>query len=127
MKKNEEYPYSDLTNKIIGAAIEVHRNLGPGFMEIFYEKALVKELMELGLRLHEQEYVPVIYKDEILGEQRIDLVIEDTVVVENKCVRELNPVHKAQVLSYLKGTNLKVGLLLNFGKEKLEIKRLISK
>lgn len=104
-----------LTEKIIGAAIEVHRHLGPGLLESAYEACLMYELEQLGLRVEQQKSLPIIYK-EIQLEQgyRIDLLVEDAVVIELKAVDEVIPVHEAQILSYLKLSGCQVGLLLNF-------------
>jgi len=104
-----------LTEQIIGAAIEVHRHLGPGLLESAYETCLVYELEKLGLKVERQKALPLVYK-EIRLEQgyRIDLLVEDKVVVELKVVEQILPVHEAQVLSYLKLSGCKVGLLLNF-------------
>lgn len=104
-----------LTQKIIGAAIEVHRHLGPGLLESTYEACLVYELVKLGLKVERQKVLPVVYKDVQLDHgYRIDLLVEDTVVVELKVVEEINSVHEAQVLSYLKLSGCPAGLLLNF-------------
>lgn len=109
------FVYSDLSAKIIGAAIEVHRELGPGLLESVYEHCLVRELREAGLRVSRQLPLPLVYKGEQLdGMFRLDLVVEETIVVEVKAVEELNDVHLAQVLTYLKLTNLSLGLLINF-------------
>ncbi len=104
-----------LTEQIIGAAIEVHRHLGPGLLESAYETCLVYELEKLGLKVERQKALPLVYK-EIRLEQgyRIDLLVEDKIVVELKVVEHILPVHEAQVLSYLKLSGCKVGLLLNF-------------
>lgn len=104
-----------LTEKIIGAAIEVHRHLGPGLLESAYEACLVYELELLGLRVEKQKSLPVIYKEVQLEQgYRIDLLVENTVVVELKTVEEIAAVHEAQILSYLKLSGCQVGLLLNF-------------
>lgn len=104
-----------LTRQIIGAAIEVHRHLGPGLLEMSYETCLAYELEQRGLVFERQKALPLTYK-EIRLEQgyRIDLLVEDAVVVELKAVDQLMPVHEAQMLSYLRFTGCKVGLLMNF-------------
>ncbi len=114
-EKNSEYPMKDLTEKIIGAAIEVHRNLGPGLLESAYERCLIYELEKLGLKVESQKPLPLIYK-EITVEQgyRLDLLVEDKVVVELKTVERLTNIHEAQILTYLKISGYKVGLLINF-------------
>ena len=104
-----------ITEKIIGAAIEVHRTLGPGLLESAYEQCLEYELTERGLKVERQIPVPVIYKDlHIEYGYRLDLLVEDQVVVEIKSIEELHPVHEAQLLTYLKFSEKKIGLLINF-------------
>ncbi len=109
------YASNEITSKIIGAAIEVHRVLGPGLLESVYEHCLVRELQAEGLRVSRQLALPLVYKGETLeGLFRLDLVVEDQVIVEIKAVEALNEVHLAQVITYLKLTNLSIGLLINF-------------
>jgi GxxExxY protein len=108
-----------LTEKIIGAAIEVHRILGPGLLESVYEQALCYEFDLRGISYKRQAHVEMIYKDKKIKDQRIDLLIEEQVVVDLKSVTQLPDVATAQVLSYLKATNLKRGLLINFGQQRL--------
>lgn len=104
-----------ITEKIIGAAIEVHKTLGPGLLESAYEQCLRHELEIHGLKVERQVPVPVIYKDLLLEYgYRLDLLVENTVIVEIKSVELLNPVHEAQMLTYLKFAEKKVGLLINF-------------
>jgi GxxExxY protein len=104
-----------LTKKIIGAAIEVHRHLGPGLLESTYESCLIYELEKLGLKVEQQKALPVVYKEVQLDQgYRIDLLVENTVIVELKVVEKINSVHEAQVLSYLKLSGCPAGLLLNF-------------
>ena len=104
-----------LTEKIIGAAIEVHRHLGPGLLESAYETCLAYELEQLGLTVERQKALPLVYKDIRLDQgYRIDLLVEGRVIVELKVVEQITPVHAAQVLSYLKLSGCRVGLLLNF-------------
>jgi GxxExxY protein len=116
-----------LTEKIIGAAIEVHRELGPGLLETIYEQALFLELSLAGVRVEQQVYHDVIYKGHILTGQRIDLLVEKEVVVEIKAVGKLPEIALAQALSYLKATGLRRGLLLNFGLARMVdgVKRII--
>lgn len=111
-----------LTEKIIGAAIEVHRILGPGLLESVYEQALCHEFDLRGIRYTRQKAVRMVYKDKVIKDQRIDLVVEDDgdeVVVDLKSVSRLPDISTAQVLSYLKSTSLKRGLIINFGQERL--------
>ena len=108
-----------LTEKIIGAAIEVHRHLGPGLLESIYEEALAVEMGLRGIAFRRQVEVDVIYKGHVIKGQRIDLLIEGQVIVELKAVARLPEIATAQVLSYLKATRLKRALLINFGRSRL--------
>lgn len=108
-----------LTQKIIGAAIEVHKNLGCGLLESIYEEALCYEFELRGIKFLRQVEIDVIYKSRVIKGQRIDLLIEDEVIVEIKSVSKLTEVFMAQILSYLKATGLKRGLLINFGEKRL--------
>ena len=116
-----------LTEKIIGAAIEVHKKLGPGFIESIYENALVLELRKSELKVLQQVEIPVNYDGEVVGKHRLDLLIEDTIVVELKAIKNIEDIHFAIVRSYLKAVGQKHGLLLNFAKPTLEIKRVIAR
>jgi GxxExxY protein len=109
----------ELTEKIIGAAIEVHRALGPGLLESIYEEALCYEFTLQNIRFERQVPVDVVYKGHIIHGQRLDLLVEKAVVVEIKAVQKLPDVATAQVLSYLKATGLRRALLINFGEKKL--------
>lgn len=115
-----------LTEKIIGAGIEVHRNLGPGLLESIYEEALCYEFELRGIRFRRQVDVEVIYKGKVIKGQRIDVLVEGEVIVEIKSLSKLPDVATAQLLSYLKATGLKRGLLINFGAKMLRdgIKRI---
>jgi GxxExxY protein len=115
--------YKDLTYKIIGAALEVHNVLGPGFLESVYQTALAHELELRGIAITEQARLQVAYKGIIAGEYRADFLIDDKVIVEIKAVSELNEIHEAQLINYLKSTGYKVGLLINFGASSLEHER----
>jgi len=103
-----------LTEQIIGAAIEVHRTLGPGFLESVYEQALATELKLLGIPFERQFRFNTVYKGEVVGEGRVDMLVANAVIVEMKAVKSLLPIHQAQVISYLKAMNKQLGLLLNF-------------
>ena len=119
--------FEELTGKIIGAAIEVHRQLGPGFIESFYENALVYELRKRGLKVEQQLEVPIIYDGNIeVGKHRLDLLVEGEIVIDLKAISELLDVHFAIVKSQLRAIKRKHGLLLNFAKVKLEAKRVIA-
>jgi GxxExxY protein len=104
-----------LTSQSIGAAIEVHRHLGPGLLESAYEACLAYELRQLGLSVQQQQALPLVYKEIRLDHgYRIDLLVEQKVIVEVKVVEDIAPVHEAQVLSYLRFSGCEVGLLFNF-------------
>jgi GxxExxY protein len=114
-RRSEMLIDEDLTREIIGAAIEVHRRLGPGLLESSYEQCMCYELSERGLKAVRQLSLPVRYKDVLLDAgYRIDLLVEDRVIVELKAQKELCDVDKAQLLTYLKLSGKKVGLLINF-------------
>jgi GxxExxY protein len=115
-----------LTESIIGCAIEVHRQLGPGLLEGTYELALCVELADAGLSYERQLAVPVVYKGRKIGEYRLDLIVENSVIVEIKSVERHDPVFEAQLLTYLRVTGKRVGLLINFNNRMLKsgIKRL---
>ncbi len=117
----------EIANKVIGCAIEVHRHLGPGLLESTYEAALGIELEETGLKYQRQVSFPAVYKGRTIGEYRVDLIVEDAVVVEIKSVERHDPVFEAQVLTYLRITGKKIGLLINFNSRLLRdgIKRYI--
>jgi GxxExxY protein len=109
----------ELTEKIIGAAIEVHRILGPGLLESIYEEALCHELQLRSIRCERQKEVDVIYKGHVIKGQKLDILVEDEVVLELKAVAKLPDVATAQTLSYLKSTGLKRALLINFSQSRL--------
>lgn len=105
----------DLTNKIIGGAIELHKHWGPGLYEEIYERSLCKELSIRGLAWERQVSVPLVCKEEKVGDDlRLDIIVENRVIVETKHVKELLPLHDAQLMTYLKLTNCRAGLLINF-------------
>jgi len=106
--------YGDLTDAIIGAAIQVHRWLGPGQLESTYQRALAKELAFCGIRHRAQVPITSWYRDEAVGEFFADFVVEDKVILELKVVSRILPVHRAQLVSYLRATDLRLGLILNF-------------
>lgn len=125
-RKHGEFLYGDLTDKIIELAIKVHKRLGPGFVERIYEKALSYELNKANINHEAQKLIKIKYDDLLLGDQRVDIMVEDKIIVESKAVSELNDIHQAQMISYLKAADKKVGLILNFAKPKLEIKRVMN-
>jgi GxxExxY protein len=106
---------NEITEKIIGCAIEVHKHLGPGLLESAYEECLAYELRDSGFKIDRQKAVPVVYKNIKLDcGYRIDILVKDRVVIELKSVEVLNPVHEAQILTYMKFANKDIGLLINF-------------
>ena len=117
---------NDITYKINGAAYEVHNTLGSGFLEKVYEAALAHEMGLKGLQVKRQVPLKVEYKGVIVGDYIADLLVESRVLIELKAVETLQGLHEAQVLNYLKATGLEVGLLMNFKKERLEIRRFIN-
>jgi len=117
-----------ITEQIIGAAMEVHRILGPGLLESIYEACLVLELGRMSIKVDRQVPVPIIYKGELAGQPlRMDLIIENDVIVEVKAVEKLIPIHQAQLMTYLKLTQCSVGLLINFNSVLIKdgIKRMV--
>ncbi|AOW17583.1 GxxExxY protein [Polaribacter vadi] len=120
---------NEITEKIIGAAIEVHRTLGPGLLESAYQECLIYELKSLGLKVKKELILPIIYKDLILEHgYRIDLLVENKIVLELKTVDKFTEVHSAQILTYMKLGNYPLGLLINFKTKLLKngIKRFIN-
>jgi GxxExxY protein len=126
--KVAEYPLADLTESIIAAGIEVHRTLGPGYLEKIYENAMVLELGARGHQVARQLDGHVVYRGQAIGKHRLDLLVDDQVVVELKSVEALASVHAAQLRSTLKAAGKKVGLLMNFNQEVLVkgLKRVIN-
>ena len=122
-----ELKYKDITEKIIGASFEVHKFLGNGFQELIYQRALAWELSKVGLTYGREIEQEIFYKEmqEPIGTRRADFVVEGKVLVELKAIIELEDVHLAQVLNYLKAYRLEVGLLINFGSKSLTFKRLV--
>ena len=116
-----------LTRRIIACAIEVHKRLGPGLLEKLYKESMVIEMELCGLRVDKNVKIPVEYKGKSIGEYFIDLLVEDTVVLELKSVERHDPIFEAQILSYMKLTNKKVGLLINFNSKMVKdgIKRFV--
>lgn len=120
------YKYSELTGKIIGCAMEVHKILGNGFQEVIYQRALAKEMMLQGVGFSREHEMPIFYKDEQIGTRRVDFLVEEFVSVEIKAVTKTEDVHLAQAINYLEAYDLEIGLLINFGTKSLEFKRLIN-
>jgi GxxExxY protein len=122
-----ELKYKDITEKIIGVSFEVHKFLGNGFQEVIYQRALAWELSQAGLTFSREIEQDIFYKqlEEPIGTRRADFVVKGKVLVELKAIIELEDVHLAQVLNYLKAYRLEVGLLINFGSKSLTFKRLV--
>lgn len=118
------YKHSELTGEIIGAAMRVHSEMGNGFQEVIYQRCLAIELEDAGLSFRREQEMALFYRNREVGTRRADFLVENKVLVELKAVSELDDVHQAQVLNYLKAYRLEVGLLLNFGGKSLQVKRL---
>jgi GxxExxY protein len=125
-KERQAQKFGELSRRTIGAAIQVHSSLGPGFLESIYEEAMKLELREQNLRFECQKEIKVEYLGVPVGLHRLDLVVENQIIVELKAVKELTEVQFAQIRSYLKATGIKIGLLLNFAKPTLEIRRVVN-
>ncbi len=115
--------YEKLTGKILKACFEVSNELGAGFLESVYEKALLIALNDLGLEAKSQVPLKVMFRDCSVGEFFADTLVEDKIILELKAIQKIAPEHKAQLINYLKATGIEVGLLINFGKPKLEYSR----
>jgi GxxExxY protein len=123
----EQYKYSELTSKIIGCAMTVHKILGNGFQEVIYQRALAIE-MRLGVISFSREHeMPIFYREEQIGTRRVDFLVEGIISVELKAVIRLEDVHLAQAINYLEAYNLEIGLLINFGENSLNFKRVTNK
>jgi len=127
MKPKRGLEYEDLTERIISCAIEVHKKLGPGFLESIYENALIIELQRQNFRVEQQREVVVRYDGVEVGRHRTDLIVDDTIVIELKAVKNIEDIHFAIVKSYLKALGKEHGLLINFSKPVLQVKRVIHK
>lgn len=122
----ELHQFEPLSNKIIGIAIKVHKELGPGFLENVYEEALKVEFFAQYLQFESQKEIKIQYQGVEVGAHRLDLVVDNKIIVELKAVKELADIHFAQIRSYLKATGLRIGLLINFAKPILEVKRIVN-
>ncbi len=121
----DNFLYKELTEKMLNAVFKVHNTLGCGFLEKVYENALVCELNKRQIKYEQQKTLKVYYEDIIVGEYIADIVIEEKVILEIKASKGLDSIFEAQLLNYLKATKLKIGYLINFGKAKVEYKRMI--
>ena len=127
MNSGKGLEHEKLTEQIIGCAIEVHKRLGPGFLESIYENALIIELQKQNLQVERQREVVIKYDSVEVGRHRLDIIVNDTIVVELKAVKNIEDIHFAIVKSYLKALGKEHGLLINFSKPVLEVKRVIHK
>ena len=115
----------ELTDRVLNAAVTVHRGMGPGFLESLYEAALVHELTKRGHAVERQKPIPVLYDGVVIGEHRLDLLIDGSVVVELKACKAIEDIHLATARSYLKATGCRVALVVNFAEPKLGIRRIV--
>ncbi len=121
-----EILFKELSYAIIGAAMEVHRILGPGFLEAVYQAALAHELTLRGIRFEQFKRLPVYYKGVLVGDYEADFVVEDKIILELKAVSAFHPKHEAQALNYLTATGFRLTILLNFGTESLQHQRVVK-
>ena len=124
---NDKYKHSDITEKIIGCAMQVHSALGNGFQEVIYQRSLEIEMKMHGLQFHREYEMDIFYKGYKVGKRRADFFVENAVMVEIKAITKLEDVHLAQAINYLEAYNMEVGLLINFGTRSLEFKRVQKK
>ncbi|CAN5227921.1 GxxExxY protein [soil metagenome] len=122
----QEYKYGELTHRIIGCSMEVHRVLGNGFQEVIYQRSLAYELEQINVGFAREVDMPIFYKGILMGTRRADFLIEEKVMVELKAIIKLEEVHLAQAINYLEAYNLEIGLLINFGASSLEFKRVLN-
>ena len=122
---DNKYKYSELTARIIGAAMEVHQVIGNGFQEVIYQRALAIELAKRNISFVREQEMELMYKGYRIGTRRVDFFVENKVMVEIKAVIQLEDVHLAQAINYLEAYNLEIGLLINFGSKSLVFKRLM--
>jgi GxxExxY protein len=123
---DEKYKYSELTGKIIGCAMEVHKYMGNGFQEVVYQRALSIELNMQGIAHVREQEMPLQYKGFDIGTRRVDFFIEDKIMLEIKAVKELEDVHLAQAINYLEAYGMEIDLLINFGNTSLQFKRVMK-
>ena len=123
----EQYKYSELTSKIIGCAMTVHKILGNGFQEVIYQRALEIEMRLAGIRFQREFEMPIYYREIKIGTRRVDFFVEEVISVELKATTKLEDTNFAQAINYLEAYNLEIGLLINFGETSLNFKRLTNK
>lgn len=122
----KKYKYSDITGAVIGSAMEVHSSLGNGFPEVIYQRSLALEFQNRSIDYSREVSMPLFYKGKSVGKRRADFLVEGKVLVELKAVSEINTTHFNQVLNYLTAFELEIGLLINFGENRLKFKRFIN-
>ena len=123
---NEKYPESELTGKIIGCCMEVHRIIGNGFQEVIYQRALAVEMNQQKISYSREHEMEIFYKGENIGTRRVDFFVEGKIMVELKAIIQLEDVHLAQAINYLEAYKMDIGLLINFGARSLEFKRVMK-
>lgn len=123
--KNQD-SLNKISEKIIGCAFTVSNTLGSGFLEKVYQNALVIELLNEGLEVEKEKAITIFYQGKVVGEYFADILVNRQIIIETKAVQSLNEIHQAQLLNYLKATKLPLGLLINFGTPKVQIKRMLN-
>jgi GxxExxY protein len=123
----EQYKYSELTSKIIGCAMTVHKILGNGFQEVIYQRAMAIEMRIAGISFSREHNMPIFFREEQIGTRRVDFLVEGIISTELKAKSALDNTHLNQAINYLEAYNLEVGLLINFGENSLKFKRLVNK
>lgn len=124
---NEQYKYSELTSKIIRCAMNVHSELGNGFQEVIYQRALEIEMRIANISFNREFEMPIFYRQQLIGTRRVDFLVEGIISVELKAMIKIEDAHFAQAINYLEAYNLEIGLLINFGERSLNFKRLNNK
>lgn len=122
-----DFNVNDLTHKIIGCAMKVHNNLGNGFQEVIYQRALAIEFRMFGLNFEREKEMPIFYYEELIGTRRVDFFVEKAVMVELKAMEKIEDIHKNQAINYLEAYNIADGLLINFGGLSLDFKRVYNR
>jgi GxxExxY protein len=123
---DSQYKHSEISAKVIGAAMKVHNALGNGFQEVIYQRALAIELEEAGIGFQREVEMPIYYREKNIGTRRVDFLVENELLVELKAISFIETTHHSQLLNYIIAYHLEVGLLINFGGEKLELKRMYN-
>ncbi len=122
----EKVVFRELSYRVMEAVFEVHNTLGPGFLENVYEEALAYELEARNIPFKRQRTIQIRYKGKVIGTHRLDLLVDDKIVLELKAVSSLNNFFKQQTLSYLRATNMRLGILINFGRPRVEYSRIVN-